>query len=267
MTRSRAAVGRPPLPPLLDTRFGRFVYSWQLQWLLRPPSRRPHFHVDIRSNMVSYDLCVVTRNVESLQRGHLEVARAALEGGATMIQLREKALSGRALLALAEALRELTRAHGATFIVNDRVDIALASGADGVHVGDEDLPIAVARRVLGAGAIIGASVDNVPEAQAAEAAGASYLGVGPVYPTGSKADAGAAIGAGRIGEIAAAVPLPVLAIGGLTCDNVHSVIEAGADGIAVISAVAEADDMEDAARLLVHCVRAARRRPEKREQS
>jgi len=217
--------------------------------------------------MVSYDLCVVTRDVENLQRGHLEVARAALAGGATMIQLREKNLSGRALLALAETLRELTRAHGATFIVNDRVDIALASGADGVHVGHEDIPVAAARRILGADAIIGASVDNVPDAQAAEAAGASYLGVGPVYPTGSKADAGAAIGVGRVGEVAAAVSIPVLAIGGLTCDNVHAAIEAGADGAAVISAVAEADDMEDAARLLVRCIRAARRRPEKREQS
>ena len=217
--------------------------------------------------MVSYDLCVVTRDVERLRRGHLEVARAALEGGATMIQFREKDLAGGALLALAEALRDLARAYGATFIVNDRVDIALASGADGVHLGNEDMPIAVARPILGAEAVIGASVDNVRAAQEAEAAGASYLGVGPVYPTGSKADAGAAIGVGRIGKIASAVSIPVLAIGGLTCDNVHTAIEAGADGIAVISAVAEAEDMEDAARLLLHCVRAARRRPEKREQS
>jgi len=215
--------------------------------------------------MVNYDLCIVTRDVESLQRGHLEVARAALQGGATIVQLRDKRLSGRALLALAQALRELTRAHGATFIVNDRVDIALASASDGVHLGDEDIPVSVARRLLGPEAVIGASVDNPREARAAEAAGASYLGVGPVFPTGSKPDAGAAIGLGPIGEIARAVTIPVLAIGGLTCDNVPSVIEAGADGIAVISAVAEADDMEAAARLLLDCVRAARRRPEKRK--
>ena len=217
--------------------------------------------------MVNFDLCVVTREVQNLQRGHLEVARAALQGGATIIQLRDKRLLGRALLELAEALRELTRAHGATFIVNDRVDIALASASDGVHLGDEDIPIAVARRLLGADAVIGASVDTPQEARAAEAAGASYLGVGPVFPTGSKPDAGAAIGLIPIGEIARAVRIPVLAIGGLPWDNVPSVIEAGADGIAVISAVAEADDMEAAARLLLDCVRAARQRAEKREQS
>lgn len=208
--------------------------------------------------MVSYDLCIITRDVENLQRGHLAVARAALLGGATMVQLREKDLSGRALLALAEALRELTHEHGATFIVNDRVDIALASGADGVHVGQEDMPVSVARRILGPEAIIGASVAEAGGAREAEEAGASYLGAGPVFATGSKADAGAPIGLASIEEIAAAVSIPVLAIGGLTCDNVGSVIEAGADGIAVISAIAEADDMEDAARLLLDCVRAAR---------
>jgi len=217
--------------------------------------------------MVNFDLCVITREVQNLQRGHLEVARAALQGGATIIQLRDKRLSGRALLELAEALRELTRAHGATFIVNDRVDIALASASDGVHLGDEDIPIAVARRLLGPEAVIGASVDNPRQARAAEAAGASYLGVGPVFATGSKPDAGAAIGLVPIGEITRAVTIPVLAIGGLTCDNVRRVVEAGADGIAVISAVAEADDMEAAARLLHDCVRAVRRRPGKREQS
>jgi len=216
--------------------------------------------------MVNFDLCVITREVENLQRGHLEVGRAALGGGATIIQLRDKRLSGRALLELATALRRLTHEHGASFIVNDRVDIALASGADGVHLGKEDVPIPVARRLLGPEAIIGASVDNPRDARAAEAAGASYLGVGPVFATSSKPDAGAAIGVAPIAQITRVVAIPVLAIGGLTCDNVASAVEAGANGIAVVSAVAEADDMEAAARALLGAVRAARRTQDQREQ-
>jgi thiamine-phosphate pyrophosphorylase len=209
--------------------------------------------------MPGYDLCVITRNVAHLNRTHLDVARAALEGGATIVQFRDKELDSRALLDIAAQLRQLTRARGATFIVNDRVDIALASDADGVHLGQSDLPVSLARRLMGPRAIIGCSATSPQEAAAAEAAGASYLGVGPVYPTGSKSDAGAAIGPAAIAQIRRAVGIPLLAIGGLTCHNVAEVIAAGADGIAVVAAVAEAPDMVAAAADLRRCVQQAHR--------
>lgn len=205
-----------------------------------------------------YDLCVITRELDTRGRGHLEIARAALRGGATMLQLRDKRLATRPLLELATTLQSLCRAHGATFIVNDRVDIALACGADGVHLGEDDMPLSVARGLLGPEAILGASVDNPAAAREAAQRGADYLGVGPVFPTGSKSDAGAAIGLAPIGEITRATRLPLLAIGGLTCDNITSVIQAGASGIAVISTVAEAEDMEATTRGLLDRIRRAR---------
>jgi thiamine-phosphate pyrophosphorylase len=209
-------------------------------------------------SVASFELCVITGEVEQLGRGHLEVARAALEGGATMIQLRDKRLPTRALLALACEIGRLCRAKGATFIVNDRVDVALACGADGVHLGQDDMPADLARRLLGAAAIVGVSAADPEQARAAEAAGASYLGVGPIFPTGSKADAGEAFGHAALTAIARATSLPVLAIGGLTCDNVRGVIAAGATGAAVISAVTEAVDMVASTRFLLQCVREAR---------
>ncbi len=208
--------------------------------------------------MTNFDLCVITREVAHLHRGHLEVAQAALAGGATVIQLRDKERPGKALLSLAQELRQLTRAYQATFIVNDRLDIALASEADGVHLGQDDLSIAIARRLLGPGAVIGASVTTAAQAREAAEAGASYLGVGPIFPTDSKADAGEAIGLAAIIHIGRAVSIPVLAIGGLTCDNVRSVIAAGAEGVAVISAVTDAPNMIAATAALLACIREAR---------
>ena len=208
--------------------------------------------------MPHYDLCVITARSERLRRDHLDIARAALEAGCPMLQLRAKDLSTRELLALGMQLRQLTRDRGALFIVNDRVDIAWAIEADGVHLGEQDLPVAVARRLLGKQAIIGASVITPERAIEAKSGGASYLGVGPIYPTPSKADAGDAIGCAPIGQIKHAAGLPVLAIGGITRDNVAAVIRAGADGVAVISAVSEADDMAGATSALLDAVRAAR---------
>ena len=216
--------------------------------------------------MLSYDLCVITKNADHLGRTHLDVARAALEGGATIIQFRDKTLPGRVLVETARRLRELTRLHRAALIINDRVDIALASDADGVHLGQHDLPISVARGILGPDALIGASATTPPEALAAQQAGASYLGVGPIFPTPSKADAGEAIGLSALSEIRRGVTIPVLAIGGLTCENVPGVIHAGADGIAVISAVAEAPDMAAAAANLLRCLQQARRGRDAQEQ-
>jgi len=193
-----------------------------------------------------YDLCVITRVVPHLGREHLDVARAALEGGARFLQFREKEMTTRELVDTAGELLRLAREFGAVLVVNDRVDVALAVGADGVHVGESDLPVAVARRTLGPGAIIGASAATVESAHAAEAEGADYLGIGPIFPTGSKADAGEAIGLAPIAAIRAAVKLPVLGIGGINASNAVEVIRAGAEGVAVVSAVSDAEDMQRA---------------------
>jgi len=208
--------------------------------------------------MPDWSLCVITRR-GAPGRDHLDIARAALRGGARLIQLRDKEMSGRALFEAARRLADLAHGHGGVLIVNDRLDVALAAGADGVHLGEEDLPIAAARRVLGDEAIIGASVANAQQAAEAEAAGATYVSVGSVFPTGSKADAGEPIGLAAVREVKRKVRLPVLAIGGISRDNVTEVIRAGADGVAVISAVASADDMERATAELLRLIADARR--------
>ena len=177
-----------------------------------------------------------------------------------MVQLRDKELGTRALVALGEEMSRLLRPQGVLLVVTDRVDVALAVGADGVHVGDEDMPVALARRLLGPQAIIGVSVATPEQAQAAAREGASYVSASAVFPTPSKADAGEPIGLAAVRAIRAAVGLPLLAIGGITVHNVGEVIAAGADGVAVISAVTEAEDMAQATAALRQAVREARRR-------
>jgi thiamine-phosphate pyrophosphorylase len=197
---------------------------------------------------MAYELYVVTD--ESLAHGlsHEEIARQALLGGADVIQLRDKTAAGRRLLEAALSIRADTRRHGAVFIVNDRVDIALASGADGVHLGQEDMPLAAARIMMPEPYCIGISVGSVEQAQAAFREGADYVAVSPVFSTGSKSDAGPGLGIGLITEIRESVPIPVIGIGGISIDNVGDVIRAGADGAAVISAVVASKDIEKAAR-------------------
>ncbi len=207
--------------------------------------------------MAEFHLCAITTRCGRLGRSHLEVARGALEGGCRLIQLRDKEMTTAEMVKVAEQMRRLTSEYGAAFIVNDRVDVALAAGADGVHLGPDDMPVQTARRLMGPGAVIGASVANVTEAGAAEAAGASYVSVGAIYVTPSKADAGAPVGVGPIGEIKRTVSVPVLAIGGITCENVTEVVRAGADGVAVISAVCGAEDMAQATRALLARIRQA----------
>jgi thiamine-phosphate pyrophosphorylase len=204
-----------------------------------------------------YDLCVITRAVPHLGRDHLVVARAALEGGARFLQFREKEMTTRELVDTAGKLLQLARAFEAVLVVNDRVDVALAAGADGVHVGESDLPVAIARQVLGPGAIIGASAATVESARAAEAEGADYLGIGPIFPTGSKADAGKAIGLRPLTAIRAAVKIPVLGIGGISASNAGEVIRAGAEGVAVISAISDAEDMAGATAELLRSIAGA----------
>jgi len=195
-------------------------------------------------------VCVITAAGLVPGRSHVDVAKAAVEAEAEMLQFRDKESDTRALYDTALEIRRITRGTRTLFIVNDRVDIALAVGADGVHVGDRDLPVEVARRLMGPDAVIGASAATAEEAVLAARAGASYLGVGPMFRTASKADAGEPVGPGRIAEVKAVVGIPVLGIGGIDLTNAQAVMAAGADGVAVISAAAGAADMVAAVRHL-----------------
>lgn len=207
---------------------------------------------------MAYDLYVVTDERIGRGRTHAELARSAIAGGADAIQLRDKTLSCRDLLAAADEIRAVTAAAEALFIVNDRLDVALAAGADGVHLGQSDLPVAHARRIAPPGFIVGVSVGCVREAALAVAGGADYVALSPVFATGSKDDAGSGHGLATLAAIRSTVSVPVLAIGGIGHQNVREVIAAGADGVAVISAVVGAADVTDAARGLKSLIAAAK---------
>ncbi|WP_302081953.1 thiamine phosphate synthase [Salinibaculum rarum] len=200
---------------------------------------------------------LVTQTDLSAGRSTQAIVDAALAGGIDMVQVREKHASARERLAVTRDLRGPTAEAGVSLVVNDRVDIALAADADGVHLGDDDLPVEDARALLGADAIIGRSVSTVEAAREAERAGADYLGVGAVFATGSKddiPDEELAIGLDRVRAIDAAVDIPFVGIGGITPDNAADVAAAGADGVAVITAITEADDPEGATRDLADAV-------------
>jgi thiamine-phosphate pyrophosphorylase len=200
--------------------------------------------------MPSYALYVITDEVVSGGRSHLECAREVIAGGADVVQLREKSLPSEELLAVARAIRAATAESGTLFVVNDRLEIALAAGANGVHLGQGDLPVGAARRIAPRPFLIGASVGSVDEAVRAERDGADYIAVSPVYPTASKADAGPGHGLECIAAVRRAVRIPVVGIGGIGPANAADVVRAGADGCAVISAVLAHPDMAGAARSL-----------------
>lgn len=174
----------------------------------------------------------------------------ALKGGATFVQLREKHASFEETCALARDIMPICRAHGVPFVINDDVEAALAVGTDGVHVGQEDMACAEARRRLGPGAIVGVSVRSVTEALLAQESGASYLGVGAVVPTSTKPDA-VDVTLVELAAICQAVSIPVVAIGGLNARTVPILENSGADGIAVVSALFAADDIQSQAKELV----------------
>lgn len=186
----------------------------------------------------------------------VDVVRAALRGGAPSIQLRAKNETARETVELARVLRADTRAAGALLVVNDRVDIALVAGADGAHVGDDDLPLAAARAIVPPDFLLGRSTETPEEAVRARAEGADYVGVGPVYETASKDDAGAPVGLARVRAVVAAAGVPAVGIGGIDEENAAEVIRAGAAGVAVIRAVMSASDPEEATRTLLRRIRA-----------
>jgi thiamine-phosphate pyrophosphorylase len=204
-------------------------------------------------------LIVVTDAALASPRSVLEVVRAAVMAGAPAIQLRDKHAGARDLLAQARALREATRVAGALLFVDDRLDVALAAGADGVHLGPHDVPVAAARRVAPPGFLIGASTDDPDEARRLCAEGADYLGCGTVWATSTKANAGATIGLEGLDRIARAVDVPVVGIGGITVDRSAEVAATSAAGVAVVGAVMSAHDVGAAVRGLLAPWRAGAR--------
>ena len=193
---------------------------------------------------------VVTDTLLQTCHSHVELAGLAIAGGADTIQLREKGGSTREMIRAAEQMQALCRKADVTFIVNDRVDVAIASGADGVHLGQDDFPIPLARKLLGEKAIIGGSATDMDEARKCLVEGADYIGFGPVYSTASKTDAGPVSGLDLLRHVVEAIPLPIVAIGGISISNASLVMKAGAHGIAVISAVCCQKDPTEAARSL-----------------
>lgn len=187
-------------------------------------------------------------------RDPLAVLPAALDAGIEVVQVRVKDAGDRAVLAVVEAALALCAPYGATCIVDDRLDVALAAGAHGVHLGADDLPVAVARAVAGPQLVIGATVRTPEAARAAIADGASYLGTGPAFATTTKAGLPGPIGAPGVAAVCAASSLPVVAIGGITADRVAPLLDAGAYGVAVIGAISDDPDPGAAARRLVAAV-------------
>jgi len=197
-------------------------------------------------------LYIITYEDAAMGYGHLDVARAALDGGADALQLRDKDIGGREMYRLALRMRDMVDESGRSclFFVNDRVDVAVAAQADGIHLGQADMPADSARTLTRGEMIMGISATTIEEAEKARADGADYIGVGPVFATPTKPDAVAPIGLEGLARIRESVELPIVAIGGIDEKNASHVFEAGADGIAVISAVTAAKDMLEAVRRL-----------------
>ena len=195
-------------------------------------------------------LHVLTDTVLQSRFSHTELTRLAIAGGADTIQYRQKVGSTGEMIEIAKKMKRLCSEAGAMFIVNDRLDVAIAAEADGVHLGQDDFPIPLGRELLGEGRIIGGSAATMEEARKCLSEGADYVGFGPVFPTTSKDDAGPVSGIDILKQVVKTISLPIIAIGGVGAGNIPDVMRTGAHGIAVISAVCCQDDPEQATRSL-----------------
>jgi len=195
-------------------------------------------------------LYLVLGAADTGKRPFEEVVLAAIEGGVTLVQLRDKQASTRVLLEHALRMKALLEPRGVPLIVNDRIDVAMAARADGVHLGQDDMPPAIARRLVGEEMLIGLSVSDRVEADLADPDTVDYVGIGSVFPTGTKSDAGEAIGPAFAGDLRQQVGLPSVAIGGINAGNAAQLRGTGIDGLAVVSAICAADDPTAAAREL-----------------
>lgn len=203
------------------------------------------------STDIDYLLYLVTDRQLLGKKELVATVEESIKGGVTVVQLREKSISTRQFYSLVLGLKELTSRYKVPFIINDRIDVALAVDADGIHIGQSDMPLLVARSLMGPEKIVGVSVTTVEQALDAEAEGADYLGVGAIFPTGTKSDADY-VSLAVLKEIKKYVKIPVVAIGGITEHNVRAVIETGVDGVAVVSAIVACSDSRSAAEKFCH---------------
>jgi thiamine-phosphate pyrophosphorylase len=195
-------------------------------------------------------LCVITDTAIQSKYSHIEISEMALKGGADIIQLRDKLMSSAELLDTAIKIKRICTQAGALLIINDRVDIAMLSDADGVHLGKEDIPIKEARKLLGKGKIIGATANSLSDAKKAVKAGADYIGFGHIFPTFSKMKSTLPVGIEGLKEIVNEIKIPVLAIGGIDLNNIQIVIDTGVYGIAAIRCVVKSENPEKAVKEL-----------------
>lgn len=204
--------------------------------------------------MKEFTLYAITGEAFHPGRDLITVMTEAMEGGVDIIQLRDKTSSKQAVLEIAKRLREVTRHYGVQFIVNDHIDIALAVDADGIHLGQDDLPLREARKIMG-NRIIGISTHRIEEARQAERDGADYIGVGPVFPTKSKVDVVAPVTTSYVREVASEIGIPWVAIGGIKLHNVDEVIAAGATRICAISEIVGSSDVSGTCKAFLHKLR------------
>lgn len=200
-----------------------------------------------------YRLCLVTDRGIAGGRSLIEIVAAAVAGGVSMVQLREKTLDTRAFVDEARALKALLAPLRVPLLINDRLDVALACDADGVHVGQSDMPVEIARALLPKDAIIGLSITCVADLARPYAQAADYLGVGPIHAQSTKPDATPPLGVAGFAALRAMSEKPMMAIGGIASDNCAPLLAAGADGLAVVSAIMAAGDPQAAARAFAHC--------------
>ena len=208
---------------------------------------------------IDYSIYLVTDRGLACGRSNLEVVTAAVDGGTTVVQLREKDCPTLEFIQQAQSIKAFLRKRNIPLIINDRVDIAQAVKADGVHLGQSDMPLEMAKGILGNTMIIGISAESIEDAITAEKGGADYLGISPIYATPTKTNTAPALGLEGLREIRKAVSLPLVGIGGLNKDNAADVIRNGADGVAVVSAIVAADDPAAAARELTQVINEARK--------
>jgi thiamine-phosphate pyrophosphorylase len=206
---------------------------------------------ELESPWIDFNLYLIAGRGESLGRNLEFVVEEALRGGVRAVQLRDKALSTKALYETAYELRRLTSRYGAKLLINDRVDVALAVDADGVHIGADSLPIYKVRRLLGERRLIGVSCHNQVQAITAQEMGADFITFGPVYYTASKAAYGDPVGLEKLDLVTGMLQIPVFALGGISLQNCAEVVSCGVRGIALISAVMAAPEPRDAAKALL----------------
>ena len=199
---------------------------------------------------IDYSLYLVTDRNLSRGRSTLDIISAAIDGGVTMVQLREKELSTREFLHDGLKIRDLLKSRNIPLIINDRMDIALALDSDGIHIGQDDMPLAMVRKILGPEKIIGVSVINADEARDAENGGADYLGLSPIFVTATKPELTRQIGIKGIGLIKKAVHIPLVGIGSMSAGNAFEAVSAGLDGVAVVSGIVSQEDVTAAARAI-----------------